>query len=145
MKEKSKLIDNIKHFKYLKENLNTTSITVMRSGMNNYEIEHFDTSEILQEYIDTISSIASFEIKDEFTYFLYCLGVGILTTYFSNQYDDQYYKIMHREMNRYTKTFSRIRRIDINDMEEKLVSALSFILSSELSSDEIITLLKLEF
>lgn len=140
MKEKSDLISNIRQFKHLKDTAITKDIAMMSSGINNYVIEHFEDSEVLQEYIDILGKMYHFQINDKFTYYLYCLAFGALSAYFSNQYDDQYYKMMSREMNRHKKY-----SIDLKNSEDLLITSLTTVFHSDLSPDDIIIILKLEF
>lgn len=140
MREKSDLISNIRNFKHLKDTAVTKDITMMSSGINNYIIEHFEDSEVLQEYIDVLGKMYKFQINDKFTYYLYCLAFGALSAYFRNQYDDQYYKMMTREMSRHKKY-----SIDLKNSEELLITSLTTVFHSDLSPDEIVIMLKLEF
>ena len=133
-KNRIELLEAIRTFLDFKVNYKTEIITTVTSGQISYHIVFIEKDK-LESYISSLQIMRDFPVTDNFDGYLFCVCLTAISLFFENQYDETYYRIMMKKMNR---EFKSEYNKDLSQVVEK-------ILDSDIPSEELLVFLKLEY
>lgn len=133
-KNRIEVLEAIRTFLDFKVNYKTEIITTITSGQISYHIVFIEKDK-LEPYISSLQIMRDFPVTDNFDGYLFCVCLTAISLYFENQYDETYYRIMMKKMNR---EFKSEYNKDLSRVVEK-------ILDSDIPSEELLVFLKLEY
>ena len=133
-KNRISLLEAIRTFLDFKVNYKTEILTTITSGQISYHMVFIEKDK-LEPYISSLQTMKDFTITDKFDAYLFCVSLTAISLYFENQYDETYYRIMMKKMNR---DFKSEYNKDLSQVVEK-------ILDSDIPSEELLVFLKLEY